>query len=181
MIIDYYGLKAHGCTPESILVERNEHMDQLFPTTQAMPGALRLVQHLKHTCSLPTSIATSSYRSSLPKKMAGNQKLQSLFDVIVCGDDTRVKNGKPAPDIFLACAQDIGVKPECCLALEDTPTGAKAALAAGMLVVAIPEEGMDHKHFDGAIVFQSLEDFDPQSCGLLPFPFQSDRNKANGK
>jgi pseudouridine-5'-monophosphatase len=158
MIIDANSLD--GYTPQSLLAERNLHMDKLFVETKPMPGAVELVHHLKHACGLPTAIATSSYRSSLQKKMTNNQDLASLFDVVICGDDPRVKKGKPAPDIFLACAEDIGVAPECCLALEDTPTGTVAALQAGMLVIAIPEAGMDHKLFAGAIILPSLEDFD---------------------
>ena len=43
--------------------------------------------------------------------------------------------GKPHPDIYLAAAKGLGVDPSACLAIEDSPTGARAAIAAGMTVV----------------------------------------------
>jgi len=45
------------------------------------------------------------------------------------------ERGKPHPDIYLAAAEGLGVDPAACLAIEDSPTGARAALAAGMTVI----------------------------------------------
>ncbi|MDR1731720.1 MAG: HAD family phosphatase [Synergistaceae bacterium] len=59
------------------------------------------------------------------------------FDVFVCGD--RVKSGKPAPDIFLLAAGELGVPPEKCLVLEDSYNGIRAARSAGMRSVMIPD------------------------------------------
>jgi len=50
-----------------------------------------------------------------------------------------VAHGKPAPDIYLYAAQQMGVAPTECLALEDSPNGTRAAVAAGMTTVAIPD------------------------------------------
>ena len=52
------------------------------------------------------------------------------FDYILSGFD--VEHGKPAPDIFLRTAENLGVKPEDCLVVEDSTNGVKAAAAAGM-------------------------------------------------
>lgn len=57
-----------------------------------------------------------------------------------------VSRGKPEPDVFLEAARRLGVEPKACLALEDSPNGARSALAAGMGVVALPapgKEGLD--------------------------------------
>lgn len=60
-----------------------------------------------------------------------------------------VKNGKPAPDIYLLAAEKLGVAPEHCLVFEDSFTGISAAKAAGMTVVAIPaEHEWQHSKFD---------------------------------
>lgn len=166
MIIDAYDLPF---SPHGLLAERDVFMDELFLTTQLLPGAKKVCQHLKHTCGLPTAIATSSYRPALEKKIENNQSLIRLFDTVICGDDERVKYGKPSPDIFLACAQKIGIPPRECLAFEDTPTGTRAALRAGMVVVSIPEKGMDAALFDGAIILNSLEEFEPTAFGLPSF------------
>ncbi|CAN5579841.1 hypothetical protein BH24DEI1_BH24DEI1_09350 [soil metagenome] len=45
---------------------------------------------------------------------------------------------KPAPDLYLLAAQGLGVVPAACVVLEDSPTGAAAALAAGMRCLAVP-------------------------------------------
>lgn len=57
-------------------------------------------------------------------------KLRSYFDAVISADD--VKNHKPFPDTFLACAQNCHIAPESCLVFEDGPLGVKAALTAKM-------------------------------------------------
>jgi beta-phosphoglucomutase-like phosphatase (HAD superfamily) len=63
--------------------------------------------------------------------------LISRFDHIIGGDD--IKNGKPAPDIFLKAAGLNDTKPENCLVLEDSETGAEAAWRAGMRIIVVPD------------------------------------------
>ncbi|MBF6574460.1 HAD family hydrolase [Nocardia farcinica] len=60
------------------------------------------------------------------------------FDVSVCGDE--VAEGKPAPDPYLRAAELLGVDPRHCVAVEDSPTGARAATAAGCAVIVVPCE-----------------------------------------
>ena len=59
--------------------------------------------------------------------------LDGLFDAVVSGDE--VERGKPAPDVYLLAAERLGVAPERCVAIEDSPAGLQSAAAAGMLVV----------------------------------------------
>jgi beta-phosphoglucomutase-like phosphatase (HAD superfamily) len=49
---------------------------------------------------------------------------------------TRLPNGKPAPDLFLHAAAAVGVAPENCVVIEDSPSGIRAAQSAGMHVLA---------------------------------------------
>jgi hypothetical protein len=61
---------------------------------------------------------------------------------------TQVVNGKPAPDVFLAAAQQLGEEPSACVCFEDAPSGVEGAVAAGMKVVMVPslvEAQDDHK------------------------------------
>ena len=51
----------------------------------------------------------------------------------------QVTRSKPDPEIFLQACEKAGVRPERCLVLEDSPNGIRAALAAGMQVIAIPD------------------------------------------
>ena len=82
----------------------------------------------------------------------------------------RIKQGKPAPDIFLLAAKRLGVEPKECLVFEDAPSGTEAAIAAGMSVVVVPHPEMDCNHFKNASqIIPSLKDFEPESWGLPRF------------
>lgn len=61
--------------------------------------------------------------------------LSEAFDFVASRDD--VEHGKPDPEIYLLVARELGIPPDQCLVIEDSPTGVKAALAAGMDVVAV--------------------------------------------
>ena len=62
-------------------------------------------------------------------------KIFDYFDLI--GDGNCVINSKPAPDIFLYCAKQLGVFPENCIVIEDAEAGIEAAKQAGMKTVGI--------------------------------------------
>lgn len=59
------------------------------------------------------------------------------FDKIICA--TMVKRGKPAPDIYIYAAKQLGLDPNECMALEDSPNGVKSAAAAGCRTVMVPD------------------------------------------
>jgi HAD superfamily hydrolase (TIGR01509 family) len=61
--------------------------------------------------------------------------LSQTFDFIATRDD--VENGKPDPEIYTLVASELGIPPQECLVIEDSPTGVKAALAAGMRCIAV--------------------------------------------
>lgn len=96
-------------------------------------GLKELLQHLDSKQVLK-GIATSSIRKDALLCLG---ELANQFDVIVTGDE--VKNGKPAPDIYLLAASRLGLLSDECLVLEDSEFGAKAALAAGIKVVIVPD------------------------------------------
>ena len=62
---------------------------------------------------------------------------EEAFDAVITGD--QVKQGKPAPDIYLKGAEALGLSPAMCMAVEDSVNGVKSAKAAGMLTVMIPD------------------------------------------
>ncbi|HEY6877033.1 MAG TPA: HAD family phosphatase, partial [Polyangiales bacterium] len=107
----------------------------LFEDAQPMPGAQALIAALRAR-GIPFAIATSGHRAITMHKLAKHAFLREA-DVIVCGDDRRLVNPKPAPDIFLLAAQELGADPTRCLAVEDSLNGLRAALAAGMRTVAL--------------------------------------------
>lgn len=153
-------------TPEDYLRERESMLAELFPTVEAMPGALRLTTHLARH-GIPQAVASSSSRRDFNLKTTQHREWFSRFQCIVLGDDPDVKRGKPAPDIFLIAAARLGATPERCLVLEDAPSGVEAALAAGMAVVAVPNPEMSRDGFGASSrILPSLELFDPAEWGL---------------
>ena len=82
----------------------------------------------------PTALATQSHREQA-RRVLDILGLAGEFDVVVTRDD--VEHGKPDPEMHLLAARELGVGPEECLAIEDSPAGVKAALAAGTEIVAV--------------------------------------------
>lgn len=85
---------------------------------------------------VPTALASSSARRLVEATLA-RFGVRERFDAVVTGDC--VAHPKPAPDIFLEAARRLGVPPEECVVLEDSLAGVRAARAAGMRVIAVPE------------------------------------------
>ncbi|CAG8616495.1 16504_t:CDS:2, partial [Gigaspora margarita] len=164
-------------TADELRKERHEKNLKRFPFAKPMPGAMRLVKHLKKH-RIPIAVATSSSRESFNIKASNNRELFDLFDNIICGDDANVKNGKPAPDIFLAAREGIGNPlTNQCLVFEDSIIGIKAAKNANMNVIWVPDpmiaELYPGKNGADEMIF-SLNDFDPTKFGLPPFDEESD-------
>lgn len=99
------------------------------------PTALKLVEHLEAR-ALPMAIATNAARNMTQAKLA-KTPLDSKISIRFTLDD--VVNAKPAPDLYLSAAEALNVDPQRCLAFEDSETGARAAMAAGMTVIQVPD------------------------------------------
>jgi HAD superfamily hydrolase (TIGR01509 family) len=98
-------------------------------------GAVELLDALD-SAGVPVALATSSRRGPAEEKLAAIG-LRHHFRTVVTFDD--VAAPKPAPDPYLLAAERLGVAPARCLAFEDSETGARAAHAAGMTVVQVPD------------------------------------------
>ncbi len=153
-------------SPQDYLDSRKDVLLAGFRAPQALPGAKELTTHFfKH--GIPQALATSSSSPMYEAKYEKHKKWFSQFKQIVRGDDPELKEGKPAPDIFLIAAKRLGVEPAECLVFEDAPSGMEAALAAGMSVVVVPDPNMDHSQYQNASqIISSLENFDPEYWGL---------------
>ena len=133
----------HYCGPNfpyaEIRAERIRISEACIASTPASvlqkPGAEKLLQWLKAQ-GFRLAAATSTDKQKTDAHLTQAQLLP-YFDGIACGD--MVTRGKPAPDIFLKAAELVGVSPEACLAVGDTPADAGSAAAAGMRFVLIPD------------------------------------------
>src|SRR5947209_14029748 len=101
--------------------------------SQMYPHNIAYLQEVRRK-GLRTALASMSYRQQV-QRVLGILGLSDAFDFVVSRDD--VEHGKPDPEIYFLVARQLGVAPEDCLVLEDSPDGLKAALAAGMSVVAV--------------------------------------------
>jgi HAD superfamily hydrolase (TIGR01509 family) len=98
-------------------------------------GVVEILDYLD-AAGLPRAIATSSRHNDVEHHL-GQHGLRDRFHAVVAqGDYAR---GKPAPDPYLAAAERIGVAPVDCLALEDSHNGVRAAHAAGMMTIMVPD------------------------------------------
>ncbi len=97
------------------------------------PGAVETVRAL--AARVPVAVASSSNRS-LIDLVVRESGLADVFATTVSSEE--VARGKPAPDVYLRAAELLGFAPETCAAIEDSSNGLRAARAAGMFVVAVP-------------------------------------------
>lgn len=100
------------------------------------PGALALLAELREA-ELPAAVVTMSNRrmadlvlSRLPEELVG------VFHAVVAGDEA--SRPKPFPDAYLQACAALGVQPHTAVAIEDSPTGVRAAVSAGVPTIGVP-------------------------------------------
>jgi HAD superfamily hydrolase (TIGR01509 family) len=101
--------------------------------TAFKPGAREILTWVAGL-GLPVALATASGRDEVRERLGD---LAAVFATITTRDE--VARGKPNPDIYLAAAASLGLSPSECLALEDSFAGVRAAAAAGMRVLMVPD------------------------------------------
>jgi HAD superfamily hydrolase (TIGR01509 family) len=128
----------------------------------APPGVIRFLEHLRGL-RVPCAVGSSAPRLNIEAGMDA-LGIRPLFAASVAGDE--VARGKPAPDIFLRAAEQLGRAPSECVVFEDAPAGVEAAHAAGMRVVGVlttnPRESL--KQADRVVgSFEEIVEADPAS------------------
>jgi beta-phosphoglucomutase len=105
----------------------------------ALPGAVELIEDARSR-GLKVAIGSSSKNARMVLDKLG---LSDAFDAVADGNS--VERAKPAPDLFLAAAELLGVEPSECIVVEDAESGVDAALAAGMIAVGVgPADRVGH-------------------------------------
>jgi HAD superfamily hydrolase (TIGR01509 family) len=126
----------HGLEPsaDELLAEKNAVYLELAPAVEAYPEMRKLAGMLRAD-GRPLAVASGSSRAAIEAVLAGTG-LDAYFGTTVSAEE--VARGKPEPDVFLAAALLLGVRPAECVVLEDAPPGVEAARRAGMSCVAVP-------------------------------------------
>jgi HAD superfamily hydrolase (TIGR01509 family) len=126
---------------------------------EPMPGAGSLVSAVAGR--LPIAVASNTREQTVRATLAASG-LPAVFELVFTPDQGR--RPKPAPDIYLAACDALGVAPAQAVAFEDSPPGVAAARAAGMFVIAVPSAGIHD--LDADLVLGSLLDLDLAVLGL---------------
>ena len=126
--IDYEAVRGKRIELMNAYIEREG--------VEAKPGIYELLEFLKEK-GIKTAIATSSpiERTTQYLKSVG---LENSFDKLISG--YMVKKGKPEPDIYLMAAAELRLRPDECLALEDSQSGLISGSRAGCYPVMIPDQ-----------------------------------------
>jgi len=126
-------LGVHG-PPEEVAADVIRRMAERYRRhVPLLPGAVQAVRTLSG--HWPLGVASSS-PPDLIRTVLDVAGVADRFRVVVSSE--QVSRGKPAPDVYLAAAAELGVPAERCVAVEDSANGLRAAAAAGMTVVAVP-------------------------------------------
>jgi beta-phosphoglucomutase family hydrolase len=126
--------ERHGwAVPVGEATELKERLfEKYIPEIRPIEPVVRYIEEFAGR--LPMAVATGGYRHICLRTLDA-LNLTHHFKAIITADD--VKHGKPAPDIFLEAAKQIGIRAENCAAFEDAEMGLQAARAAGMFVIDI--------------------------------------------
>jgi len=139
------------------------HYHELMSTGELRlkPGIIEVLDWVQSQ-AIPHAVATSTQRLMCDIKLQ-RTGLGPYFQHTVAGDE--VANTKPAPDVYLAAAALLDIAPAACVVLEDSLIGMRAALAAGMRVILVPDmlQPAAHETSDALAVCEDLH----QALALL--------------
>jgi HAD superfamily hydrolase (TIGR01509 family) len=148
--------------PEEISAEVVRRLESRYrDRLPVLPGAREAVERL--AARWPLALASSSNREliDLALELMG---VRHLFGATVSSEE--VARGKPAPDVYLEAARRLGVDPARAAAVEDSQNGIRAAKAAGMRVIAVPNEHFppaDDSLAQADVVLGSLAELTPET------------------
>ncbi|KAI3874305.1 hypothetical protein MKW92_044107 [Papaver armeniacum] len=154
------------CTTDEFMSEITPMFSERWCNIRALPGANRLIKHLKGH-GVPMALVSNSPRESIETKLSYHEGWKESFSAIIGGDEVM---RKPSPEIFLEAAKLLNAEPSSCVVIEDSVPDVGGAKAAGMEVVAVPSlPKSSHLYTSADEVINSLLDLRPEIWGLPPF------------
>lgn len=133
LLIDRYGVDF---PLHQVNAAFRAHSEAIFQAGLPLkPGTVELLDALQ-AAACPMAIVTSSSRRSAESHLT-RAGIRARFDTILTRDD--VVHCKPSPDLYFLAARQLGVRPEACVAIEDSNHGVAAAHAAGILTIMVPD------------------------------------------
>ena len=126
--LDYYAIRDR----------RKELMEKCLDENgiQLKPGAVEILKELKKR-GIPAAVATATDLERTEKYL-NKTGIRQYFDRLISA--TQVPEGKPSPDIYLYACEQMGLRPEECLVVEDSPNGVMSAYRAGCRVIMVPDQ-----------------------------------------
>ncbi|HWT41911.1 MAG TPA: beta-phosphoglucomutase, partial [Sphingopyxis sp.] len=150
LILDHAGTAVDADRFDAMLAEKNDlYRARLaaYSPANLFAGVTRLFAGLR-AAGLRIGLASASRNAGDVVRLLG---ISDQFDFIA--DAGGVAHGKPAPDIFLACAAGMGLAPELCIGIEDAQAGISAIHAAGMVAIGIgSEEALPDADFNVPVI-----------------------------
>lgn len=134
-------------------IEEKRAYYRTIARVSCFPEAFKVVRALKQR-GFKVALVTGSARKNMQHAL--NDEQQSLFDLILTGDE--VHQAKPLPDPYLNAAYCLGLEPDECAVVENAPLGIEAAKAAGMYCIAI-ETTLEREHLHSAdCILESIDE-----------------------
>lgn len=132
----FVGAFGAGLPVAAVEEDKDRRLRTLLGEAPPVKPGLEAVLDEAGRLGLPAAVASATAATEVRRRLAA-AGLDRRFAVAVGGDEVRA--GKPAPDLFLRAAELLGVPPAGCLVLEDAEAGIRAAAAAGMPAVMVPD------------------------------------------
>lgn len=124
--------------PEAFISACFQRVREITRTHLPEKPGLRQLLELLRAKGVRMAVASSSEEDIIRRNLT-TAGVTGYFDVVVSSTDPAVKDGKPAPDVFLYAARRLGVDPRDCWVLEDSLNGIRAAHAAGAAPIMVPD------------------------------------------
>ena len=141
---------------ERISFEKESWYRSIFlPELRLVAGLPDLLEAAR-AAGIPMGIGTAAPQANL-NFVLDNLHIRHFFHTVLHADD--VDRGKPAPDVFLKAAAQLGVEPADCVVFEDSPTGARTALNAGMKAFIITTTHAAEEFAEIPSVLRCVPDF----------------------